>query len=309
MQVNEIFFVVFFRKKQEKESQCKGLPHILMRWAPSSFLFTPFELLWVWAVHFPPCALIQQPDEFTEDEDVFIGEGPTLDRSLSSLEKLQIIVGFAISRPNIRWGIQPMIFIFTFRHYFACDCNGSGGSSSLVSSDCCHCFLFGRDEIYCQICKQLVQNKGTRSRMKGWILLSVCLGIFPPTDLFMKVSALQNNSSRSILTHNADCSTTIRKKIIDKNTVVIENCFYLENLSDYWWHIFKYHLFTHFNLFRKTVFGSFPAKRSWWLWRILHWAPAPFNGKWRKKGSALLARVGGKKKKREREKKKKNRKH
>lgn len=69
--------------------------------------------------------------------------------------------------------------------------------------------------------------------MKGWILLSVCLGIFPPTDLFMKVSALQNNSSRSILTHNAECSTTIRKKIIDKNTVVIENCFYLENLSDY----------------------------------------------------------------------------
>lgn len=48
------------------------------------------------------CALIQQPDELTEDEDVFIGEGPTLDRPLSSLEKLQVIVGFALSRPNIR---------------------------------------------------------------------------------------------------------------------------------------------------------------------------------------------------------------
>lgn len=24
--------------------------------------------------------------------------------------------------------------------------------------------------------------------MKGWTLLAVCLGIFPPTDLFMKVS-------------------------------------------------------------------------------------------------------------------------
>lgn len=86
----------------------------------------------------------EQPDELTEDEDVLIGEGPTLDRPLSSLEKLHIIVGVALSRPNIR------------------------------------------DEIYCQICKQLVENKGTRSRMQGWILLSVCLGIFPPTDLFMK---------------------------------------------------------------------------------------------------------------------------
>lgn len=24
--------------------------------------------------------------------------------------------------------------------------------------------------------------------MKGWTLLSICLGIFPPTNLFMKVS-------------------------------------------------------------------------------------------------------------------------
>lgn len=48
-------------------------------------------------------------------------------------------------------------------------------------------FLDCRDEIYCQICKQLTENKGTRSRMQGWILLSVCLGIFPPTNLFMKV--------------------------------------------------------------------------------------------------------------------------
>lgn len=45
-----------------------------------------------------------------------------------------------------------------------------------------------RDEIYCQICKQLVKNRNKRSQMKGWILLSICLGIFPPTDLFVKVS-------------------------------------------------------------------------------------------------------------------------
>uniref|UniRef100_A0A8C2WIU9 Myosin VIIBb n=1 Tax=Cyclopterus lumpus TaxID=8103 RepID=A0A8C2WIU9_CYCLU len=78
------------------------------------------------------------------DEDILIGEGPTLDRPLSSLEKLHIILGYALSRPDIR------------------------------------------DEIYCQICKQLVNNKNRKSHMQGWILLSICLGIFPPTELFIK---------------------------------------------------------------------------------------------------------------------------
>lgn len=73
----------------------------------------------------------------------------------------------------------------------------------LASSCCCHCFFFGRDEIYCQICKQLTENNGTRSRMQGWILLSVCLGIFPPTDLFLKVSVPQVKS---------DCPTKMTKK-------------------------------------------------------------------------------------------------
>ncbi|XP_068459277.1 unconventional myosin-VIIb-like [Clinocottus analis] len=86
----------------------------------------------------------EEPENFTEDEDILIGEGPTLDRPLSSLEKIHIIIGFALSRPDIR------------------------------------------DEIYCQICKQLVNNKNRKSRMQGWLLLSICLGIFQPTDLFVK---------------------------------------------------------------------------------------------------------------------------
>ena len=49
----------------------------------------------------------------------------------------------------------------------------------------------GRDEIYCQICKQLVKNRNRKSLLQGWTLLSICLGIFPPTDLFMKVSLQQ----------------------------------------------------------------------------------------------------------------------
>ncbi|KAM9845449.1 unconventional myosin-VIIa-like [Aulostomus maculatus] len=89
-------------------------------------------------------AILEEPEDVSEDGDILIGEGPTLDRPLSSLEKLHIIVGYALSRRGIR------------------------------------------DEIYCQICKQLINNRNTSSRMQGWTLLSICLGIFPPTDLLMK---------------------------------------------------------------------------------------------------------------------------
>ncbi|XP_072219091.1 unconventional myosin-VIIb-like [Leuresthes tenuis] len=89
-------------------------------------------------------AITEEPENLTEDEDILVGEGPTLDRPLTTLEKLHVIIGHALSRRGIR------------------------------------------DEIYCQICKQLVNNKNRRSSLQGWTLLSICLGIFPPTDFFMK---------------------------------------------------------------------------------------------------------------------------
>ncbi|XP_023277674.1 unconventional myosin-VIIa-like [Seriola lalandi dorsalis] len=112
-------------------------------------------------------AIPEEPENLTEDEDVLIGEGPTLDRPLSSLEKLHIITGYALSRRDIR------------------------------------------DEIYCQICKQLVNNKNRKSRMQGWTLLSICLGIFPPTDQFMQY--LESFFHRGPIGYEVYCAERLRR--------------------------------------------------------------------------------------------------
>lgn len=78
-----------------------------------------------------------------------------------------------------------------------------------------------RDEIYCQICKQLVNNKNKRSSMQGWVLLSICLGIFAPTDIFIKVSlqqAFSQSAAENLRLHN--------KKLNKLNMEILDTCIF-----------------------------------------------------------------------------------
>ncbi|KAL4630719.1 unconventional myosin-VIIa-like [Arapaima gigas] len=104
-----------------------------------------------------------------KEEVNMAGEEATLDRPLTSLEKLHIIVGYAIVRQDLR------------------------------------------DEIYCQVCKQLTDNTNRSSYFRGWILLSICLGIFPPTEHFNKY--LQNFIRNGPAGYGQYCADRLRRTL------------------------------------------------------------------------------------------------
>uniref|UniRef100_A0A8C5SSM1 Myosin VIIB n=1 Tax=Laticauda laticaudata TaxID=8630 RepID=A0A8C5SSM1_LATLA len=66
-----------------------------------------------------------------------------------------------------------------------------------------------RDEIYCQICKQLTENNNKTSYHRGWILLSLCLGSFCPSDQFVKY--LLNFIRGGPLLYAPYCSERLRR--------------------------------------------------------------------------------------------------
>ncbi|XP_053452789.1 unconventional myosin-VIIb isoform X2 [Nycticebus coucang] len=66
-----------------------------------------------------------------------------------------------------------------------------------------------RDEIYCQICKQLSENFRKSSLARGWILLSLCLGCFPPSERLMKY--LLNFIDRGPAGYGPFCAERLRR--------------------------------------------------------------------------------------------------
>uniref|UniRef100_A0A3B4GVU8 Unconventional myosin-VIIa-like n=1 Tax=Pundamilia nyererei TaxID=303518 RepID=A0A3B4GVU8_9CICH len=105
-----------------------------------------------------------------EDPEVLTGESDTLDRPLTSLEKLHYIVGYAIVRPDL-------------------------------------------DEIYCQICKQLHDNNNRTGFFRGWILLSLCLGVFPPSERFIKY--LQSFIRLAPSGYSSYCADRLRRTVMN----------------------------------------------------------------------------------------------
>ncbi|XP_006876269.1 PREDICTED: unconventional myosin-VIIb [Chrysochloris asiatica] len=70
-----------------------------------------------------------------------------------------------------------------------------------------------RDEVYCQICKQLSENLKISSLARGWILLSLCLGCFPPSEKFMKY--LLNFIGKGPAGYGPFCAERLRRTCVN----------------------------------------------------------------------------------------------
>ncbi|KAL3658161.1 hypothetical protein V7S43_016791 [Phytophthora oleae] len=81
---------------------------------------------------------------------------------------------------------QAIIALQAFRNVSGFMGNRASGKNQID-----HCFKLLRnvvprppalkDEIYCQLCKQLTRNPSTNAVMNGWLLLNACLVTFPPS--------------------------------------------------------------------------------------------------------------------------------
>lgn len=180
-----------------------------------------------------------------------VGEGPTLDRPLSSLEKVHYIVGYGIIRPDLR---LLSSFLFKITGFLA----KAVLYVILQKNICCPPPPY-RDEIYCQICKQLHENNNRNSYFRGWILLSLCLGVFPPSERFIKVRN----------------TTTLTAQMCHKwsNATFCSRCFVL--------------------FFFFPVPSKFYPFCSWGVSFVLIREAAPHHYEWSKRGTSSLARAAG----------------
>jgi hypothetical protein len=95
--------------------------------------------------------------------------------------------------------------------------------------------LHYRDEIYCQICKQINGNPSEKVRKLGWSLLACCLSSFPPSD--------EVKSQMSYRVHiNVVYSWTMIKKVCNREKqhlfkeIVLLTVFAIQCLAIYLMH-------------------------------------------------------------------------